>query len=265
MNEIVKECIRRIDTDSALQGKTFGRLCKDILCPKDKRALLLNEEQRSYYILANKDKIGAERRIMTEFLAELLNMLDFLLKEHLIYKIHETDNYLGNLQLYYEPTIQCEVTQIEDKFDCGNGIILTYQDYTYNLLSSGGDLLTSSTSDSHLYESLKSWLSSYIFPAPELKDYIKRGFMTEEKYTTKKSLSISKTSTWIAISVAVLTPIVTLLLSNCFGVARINSKQFDTLINHMSELQYNSKATHCDTTITHCDTTSLDTNQLKKK
>ncbi|WP_195486173.1 hypothetical protein [Parabacteroides johnsonii] len=226
MNLIIQECIKRINTNSALQGKSLGFICRDLLFPYNKRALVFDTEQQLYYILTNEENVENDRRIITELLSELLNVLDFLLKEHLIYFIKDSSE---DFKLYYQLVERVNNTQFEHKYDCDNGIMLSVEDSIYTLSSNGNKLLVSSIGENMLYEKLYFWLTSSVFPTLSLNDYIKRGFVTEEKFIANQSLKISEKSLFLAFAVAVLTPIATLVISNLWGVTKVDSEQFDIL------------------------------------
>lgn len=107
--------------------------------------------------------------------------------------------------------------------------MLSVEDSIYTLSSNGNKLLVSSIGENMLYEKLYFWLTSSVFPTLSLNDYIKRGFVTEEKFIANQSLKISEKSLFLAFAVAVLTPIATLVISNLWGVTKVDSEQFDIL------------------------------------
>lgn len=226
MNKTIESCIRQLSADDALKGKTLGMLIPNILFQDIECALVLDAKDKTYYILGEETKIEETRKRVTCMLAELINALDYLYSEHLIYYIGTN---LDELQIVSTFAEKIQTTATPNEFRCGNNRVLCKQDGCYVLRHEGTIEYISIEADTVLFRKLYELMSSCIFPTTQLSEYIDRGFCTEDRYIAKKSLDSSKCSLTLAFLVAILSPFAALLLGNLWGVTKLDNEQFNSL------------------------------------
>lgn len=187
MNKTIEECIKKLSADEALKGKTLGMLIPSILFKDIDCALVIDAEDKSYHILGREKDFEATRKRATCLLAELINTLDYLYSENLIYYLGYNDDSLQIISTFadklYESTIAGE-------YNCGDNRVLSKHDGSYVIKNKGEIEYLSIEADTVLFSKIHQIMSSCFFPTTQLSEYISRGFCTEDRYIAKKIIRL---------------------------------------------------------------------------
>lgn len=255
MNKTIESCIRQLSADDALKGRTLGMLIPKILFQDIDCALVIDAEDKTYHILGKEAEIEEIRKQVTCLLAELINALDYLRSENLIYYLGTNNDRLQLICTFAEGI---QETAIPGDSNCGKNRVLCKQDGSFVIKHNGAIEYMSIEADTVLFSRVHELMSSCFFPTTQLSEYIDRGFCTEDRYIARESLRSSKCSLNLAFLVAILSPFAALLLSNLWGVTKLDSDQFNSLTEHI--IKYDTITAH-DTIIEY----QIDTVYFEKK
>ncbi len=216
----VLECIKSCKLDSETR---LGDLLEATLF---KKQALFIDESRNVFLLAS--DFGNDGLL----LADLISVLKGLEENHLIYV--SRSNPLEGICLFYEKQTKCELTQFEGRYDIGNDQTLVLKDEAAWIEKNGNKALMGLLISDILAKEIVRYLTSVVYPTEALKEYIKRGYQTEESRLSKRANTISVVSVLIAILIAASSPFLTVWWSNTHGKSTITETQFDRLIDSIS-------------------------------
>lgn len=207
--------------------EVFGKFASGILFPKNSYSLVRNSNE--YYIFAankeNADNCFSE-------LCELLSKLRYLEDNHMIYVIPKNiDEVIAFSQDVNILRHSMDLTYYDD-----GGFKLNLEENDSSITTSTNEKLSKFITVSELSPEIDHFLTSCIYPTPLLKNCIDKGFRSNNDYIAHKSLIISRIMIWVSIIVFILSPVITIICSNKFEKATINTDQYDTIIHKLSSI-----------------------------
>lgn len=244
------------------------------LCPEGEADLLVYVHQKSAYLLC-KDK---EKENQLGILIELFSYLRYAEDNHLIYITKAKKMPLRGFN-FYENHIRFEPCTLPSESDLGNGVILRDErdnKYIYNIADRHKKILSEYVDVTFIYEDIEKYLFGQIHPAYGLRMFIEHGYLSDQDFYSNKSLSRSRTSIWVAICIAALSPLITVLIGNTFGKTTLRESQYkglkeltichdtvenivhDTIVEYKEVVKYRKVVRH-DTVVQH-DTVCPDVN-----
>lgn len=223
----------------------LGDLISPLLFKEQKCALFLSVKEKNVSILLPPNSSQEELHNKFIMLTDLVTLLKYLEKNRLIYIIPQEETYFS--EFYYQNKQDYCKTQSEDIIKINKYEVLKNE--MIKSVYRGGTIVLQTVNPitTVLYSDLMYYLNSIIYPTAELKKYIQRNFKSEELYISTKSIIISRISIVVAVVIAVLSPIITLYLSNKYGITKLDEIQFKKIINCIS--LENQNRVGCDTLI----------------
>ena len=230
MNKQIKEAINRISECNMLMAiDCLGDLIDDIIFQNEKSAILIDNNKKTMHLLFSCSINNQKRLELILILTELLAVLDYLEMRQLIYVQYEANT--DGIIFYYEGKKCFEADQIPDNYKISQDVLLQIREDDAVLYSNKREIMNSIQINDNIALSLSKYLNSRILPTAALRDYVNNGFRTNEERNTHLGLRYSLISMAIAVFVAALSPAISVMISNRFGVTTINESQIDSLIN----------------------------------
>lgn len=224
---------------SALNGlknppeNVFGMVVQPILFSKGKLALLVvNQGKNGMLLLPNRD-LKTITTSMTE-MVEFISLIEFLEKERLIYV--QSFPMTCDVSLFYEgSSIYLDITRDE----CNNfsstispGEIFVRNSNGYQVWQMGSVVLSTVCGVDDLCERLLRYLNAVIYPTETLRGLVRNDFLTDEELQcraqlkeARKSVRISTIAFLLSICSIVVSPIVSVWVSNHYGYSTLSEKQ----------------------------------------
>ncbi len=241
MESITKEAIKAIAELGINNNQTLGELLSRIYFKKDQYALLLDETKQTVEVLIaikknNQDNVAGFFYLLTE----LLSILRELEENNLIYTFPQelTDSYV----LYYEDKQDDRKMQQVSQISIGPSLILQLNSNGHHdICKDGRPILNGNELPPIVLNDLKHFFSAIVFPTAGLQQYIKNGYTSFEFYLAKRANRISQWAIFIAFLAFVVSPFLSVCISNKFGISTLNKEQYDELIqsiqiNHRNTL-----------------------------
>lgn len=197
------------------------------LCPEGKADLLVFVHQKSAYLICN----DIEKEEQLGVLTELFSYLRYAEDNHLIYITKASRIPLRDFN-FYENHVHFDRQTLPIDYDLGNGLVLRNESddkYIYIKADSTKKVLSNYVDVSFLFEDIKKYLFGQIHPAYGLKKFIEQGYLSDQDFYANESLSRSRTSIWVAIGIATLSPLITVLIGNAFGKTSLKESQYKGL------------------------------------
>lgn len=222
--KLVIRCLTRVNYDDNV---VFWRLVCPILFPRHKNALFVDFTNNKGFIFApSRSEASSSFKLMSA----LISVMSNLERDGLIYVSNYTEQ--SGVSLAYGESIVLDSQPLPSRYESKNdGVIIDEESATSFSLRDGDSVMCSYELPKQLFLPLSRYLFSIIFPTNELDKYVSLGFMTEDKYHTKKALRISRVAIVIALLIGILTPIVSVIISNYWGVTTLNEEQLALIIN----------------------------------
>ena len=211
----------------------FGMVMQSILFSKGKLALLIvNQGKNGMLLLPNRD-LKTITTCMTE-MVEFISLMEFLEKERLIYV--QSFPMTCDVSLFYEgSSIYLDITRDE----CNNfsstispGEIFVRNSNGYQVWQMGSVVLSTVCGVDDLCERLLHYLNAMIYPTETLRGLVRNDFLTDEELQcraqlkeARKSVRISTIAFLLSICSIVVSPIVSVWVSNHYGYSTLSEKQ----------------------------------------
>lgn len=228
MQEINKKVIKAIAKQSINDYKKLGEVIAPFFFRSNECALLLNIQNKTVEVLS---VTTTDENVVKFFyqLTELLSILHDLNNNHLIYVLpQEIDS---TSEFYYQKKTDYSKSLLDSAIKINSSNILKLMpDGTHSVFEGSKQILKGYCYPSVLYDDLMYFFNSIVYPTSGLNLYIKHYFYPIELYETKRSNKISKISIIVAILIALLSPFVSVLLNNKYGVCKLNENQYKELI-----------------------------------
>lgn len=230
MELITKEAIKAIAELGIDNTQTLGEILTRIYFKKNRHALFLEETNQTVELLIalkenNKDNV-------TRFfyqLTELLSVLRELEENHLIYTFSQ--EHPNSYVLYYEDKQDdCKMQQVS-QISIGPSLILQQNSNEYHdIYKDGVPILKGNKLPSIVFNDIEHFFSAIVFPTAGLQQYIKNEYTAFELYLAKRANRISQWAIFIAFLAFVVSPFLSVYISNKRGISTLNKEQYDELI-----------------------------------
>lgn len=227
MHKSIQRVLKRINEKGLENDTVLGDSVSDILFSDC--AIFIDEQRRVFLLQLHSNKgLDVNGLILGDLVSTLRKLDDAMLIYVIGQEIHLP-------LLFYSAIKQCARTQFENRYDIGNGMLLKLEEYTASIEKDGIVIANGSMLPSRLGDVVASYLTATAYPSEGLKDYIKRGFQTEESYLAKRANRISIASVVLAIMIAVSAPFITVWWSNTHGKTTIVEPQFEGILKAASQ------------------------------
>lgn len=220
MRSEVESVIRQMAESNVIDLMPFGIHYGGTLFPERKRAVV--KEAGCYYLLLPE---GSDKNVEFALLTELFSYLRYMEENHIIY-VRQSERPVDVLLEGYRDK---HLNSATGEYDLGNGCSLKIEDGTPIIMCSTNTPLQSHLDITSLAADIEHFLLAYIYPTAALHDFIANDYLSKPDFQTKRSVSISRKSILVAVIIAVISPVVTIILGNKYGIATLNRQQFDTL------------------------------------
>ena len=225
MTEEIKDVISKILSYDIENPKLFGSLLADVIFKKQEAAIVMDNDEHCFLIQTSVRKYSELYQTITK----LLSVLSYLETNGLIYR--QSDDCKDKLTVFYEGSNDLKQKTDEYSYGLGNGYKLQIENDKYQISTTDNRIVLSECHNiSALYKELSYFLQSFIYPAAGLSEYVAHDYLSDNDYQSKKSLCVSRLSIWIAIGIACLSPIASLILGNRWGVTEIKESQYKQFI-----------------------------------
>lgn len=229
MDSRIKKIIKKIiKIDISNPVDMFGDVIADILFKKGEFALFVNYDNLKVLLLLppnTKSNIKKEKLLL---LIELLAVLKELEEKKLIYV---EEGYSLSSNFFYQGKVTFEKDQRPGLFKISDQTFLKCNDDNQvSLIVNGKDILNTTAALDKVALSLTRYLCGVILPTRSLKNFVSRGFKTKEERNTQLGLRYSIVSMIIAVGIASISPIISVLTANKFGFATIRNDQMDSIL-----------------------------------
>lgn len=251
MDKIVQKVIERISNiDVANEVELLGDIICDILFETNKHAFYIEQDSDRVSILLPIVRNKAQEQKEILLFTELLAVLEDLKNNHLIYVSKDT---VDNEQFFYQGKVFFDKDQRPNVYKIANNVSLSVPaEGELTLIENGRVVMSGVPVDSQIGSSLATFLMSRVLPTNSLKEYVKRGFLTKEEKYTRRGLKYSIISMVIAISIATISPLLSVFVSNQYGISTLKQQQLDSLINKAKPVYVittvNKEKIMCDST-----------------
>ena len=145
--------------------------------------------------------------------------------------------------LFFANSNGCTVSQLDGHYEIGNQQQLIVDDEKAKIVENQKTILDGYRLPQALSDRVVYYLTSVIYSTEELKEYVKRGYQTEEIRQTKRANTISIASVCIAILVAISAPFLTIWWGNTHGKSTVTESQYKALINTIQDSKVAPKDT----------------------
>lgn len=222
----------------------FAMIMQPILFSKGKLALLVvNQGKHAMLLLPNGDLQTTTSRMAR--MVAFISLMEFLEKERLIYV--QSFPMTCDISLFYEgSSIYLDIT----KDECNNfsstispGESFVHNSNGYQVLKMGSVILGSVCGINDLCERLLHYLNAVIYPTETLRELARNGFLTGEELHSraqlkeaKKSVRLSIIAFLLSICSIVVSPIISVWVSNHYGYATLNEKQMHQFKSGLKEI-----------------------------
>lgn len=263
--EFEKEIINSIAATQPERQLRFGDIISPLIFGRNSCALFMIHSSKSYNLFTRPGNNAQAKSIYAK-LAQLFALLDYLKENRYITLLplsptQECDIFyedagqnmnISNTSIFINPTkpnLRIEISnnpatkEVQAFIMEGNDKIL--QGYTFT---------------PELYTTFLHYLLSVVYPTTRLIDLTKNNFIPDEERHYQESIRLaydqinvankqirqathSLRLSIVAIIIAILSPILTIFISNKWGVSTINKEQFEELIQQQKEISKQSDNT----------------------
>ena len=229
MDGKIKEIIKRISKADITQPvDKLGDVISDILFKNEESALFFNKDESKVFLLLTKNVKENKKQEEVLRLTEFVAILQGIERSGLIY-VESSDTL--HTCLFYQGKELFEQDQRPGIYRISDDAVLKYRnDVEVSLIVKGKELMCTVVILDQICLPLARLLCSYVLPTKSLKDYVKRGFKSKEEYSTQLGLRYSIISMTIAVVIAAITPILSVLTANRIGYSTIKQEQMDSLL-----------------------------------
>ena len=230
MEQITQNAIKAIAALEISNNQSLGDIHTPIYFKKDQYALFFNSENQTVELLISSKKNNQDSVIRFFYqLTELLSILKELEANHLIYVLPQEST--EPCILYYQDKQDFVLTQVDSAISISPSLCLQCNpDGSHIIRRNKQQILNGNELPSIVFNDLRYFFNAIVFPTAGLHQYIKNNYCTFELYQVKKANKFSKIGIIIAIAVAVISPILSVFISNKYGVSTLNGKQYNELI-----------------------------------
>lgn len=227
MEKLNKKAIKAFAQQGFDEVKPFGQSVAHILFTRGERALLYINGHYSILLPQNTD---ATKELKT--LAELLSYLRYMEQEHIIYV--QNGEAQSNDFVFYSGCDDMKKSSAIQGYELGDGVVLKEIAGNYQISTNGNlAVLSQMVNIDFITADVEKYLCGRLLPTAALQSFIDHGFLSENDYNNHQALNISRRSIFVALIIACLSPIVTLWMTNKWGISTIEKTQFSTIIEEI--------------------------------
>ncbi len=231
MEKLNKKAIKAFAQQGFDEVKPFGQSVAHILFTRGDRALLYINGHYSILLPQNAD---ATKELRT--LTELLSYLRYMEQEHIIYV--QNGEAQSNDFVFYSGCDDMKKSTAIQGYELGDGVILKETVGNYQISTNGNSaVLSQMVNIDFITADVEKYLCGRLLPTAALQSFIDHGFRSENDYNNQQALKISRRSIFVALIIACMSPIVTLWMTNKWGVSTIEETQFSTLLEKIGGKQ----------------------------
>lgn len=229
MDKKIKSVIKRIAKCDVTEGiDKLGDVIADIFFETGGSALFIANEFNTVTLLLPDDISNKKKQDYFLLLAELVAALESLERNRLIYV---QNDIVQEDYLFFQGKDCFDHEQLPNTFKIGRGLILhCREDAKIVLKKDDKEYMRSFAINPQIGTSLVYYLCSSIIPTKSLCQFVERGFKTREERITQLSMRYSLISMFIALFVAALSPFLSVVISNRWGITTIKQTQMDSLL-----------------------------------
>lgn len=226
MKELKKKIIQVINNTDITSHSLFGDLVFKIVF--NNNALIITPDD-NICALSKNDKANDSHSLYLK-INYVLSLLDELTRNSLIICIPHTDKPESFPSIYFKDKKDISIAggSLNNKYQIGeslnllidtdnNSCIITRS----NMTEYSGEMIKQTS----LSRKIDHYFSSFIYPTYDLINYINKGYRTNEEL----SIYHSKVAIYVAVIVACLSPVLSILINNWIGQTTIKEEQFEIL------------------------------------
>lgn len=230
MEKLSKSVINEIlKTDLTQEVPPLGEIVAPVLFKKNKMAFSTHVDNRGCEILLPQAYPQESVQEAVLKLTDLIAILSFLENTGQIVLVEREEPFKG---VYYEQSNIFDADQLPHVFHLSDDLILTtFPENPTRLLRDGKVVLERSQIADSVIVSLGRYLNCSVLPTRALKDFVGRGYRTQDEQLTRRGLRYSIVSMGIAVIIGVGSLIGSVWISNKHGVSTINAIQMDSLLH----------------------------------
>ncbi len=227
MENLNKKIIIKFAQQGFDEVKPFGQSVANILFARGERALLHIDGHYSILLESGTDATK-ELRMLTE----LLSYLRYMEQAHIVY-VQSGENHDNNF-VFYSDCDDMKKLSAKHGYDLGAGVVLNETLGNYQISDNdSATVLNQMINIDFISEEVEKYLCGRLLPTAALQLFIEHGFLSENDYNNRQALKISRRSIIVALLIACLSPIVTLWMTNKWGISTIEETQYSTLIEEI--------------------------------
>lgn len=231
MEKLNKKAIKAYAQQGFDEVKPFGLSVAHILFARGERALL---HINGHYLILLPQNADATKELKT--LAELLSYLRYMEQEYIVYV--QNGEVQSNDFVFYSGCDDMKKLSAIQGYELGDGVILKETAGNYQICANGKTAeLSQIVNIDFITEDVEHYLCGRLLPTAALQSFIDHGFLSENDYNNHQTLKISRRSILVALIIACLSPIVTLWMTNKWGISTIEKTQYSTIIEKIGEKQ----------------------------
>lgn len=201
-------------------------------------ALFISDSGECYPIVRGGD---CELRAFILGLSEIVCVLDRLKECDAIYVSSESSPSFGRLFYSKKEDGTFKKTGKVDTYHVNSNEVLIVKPDKCEMYCNGELVRQGTPLCNDLGAKLAEYMSSCVYPTFNLQEFVRYGY----RFSEQQSLRIGSISVIIAIIIACLSPVVTLLLSNIFGVTKLDKEQFEQIIGDISAKHLRNDTPEC--------------------
>lgn len=240
MTNVIKTIVDDLLKIDIQHPEVFGNLISKYLF-KDGESALVISGQRSY-LLVRKTATDSFIHSKILLLIELIAVFESLQKSHDILVVNSV---LDPICVYYAGKEQLN-NIMHDMYKLSDNQVLTLGIHNQISINKAScPLLSKAIELTSLQTEFAKYLSAVILPTSGLRKFKENGYVDDDIFLNMRSLNVSRWSLIVAIIVALLSPIISVILSNAISYSTIQENQFQQIIETIKT----NKIIHCDSNL----------------
>ena len=226
MTTVIQDIIDDLLKIDVQDPEVFGDLISKYLFKEGESALVINRQKP--YLLVRNTATDLFVRSKILLLFELMSVIESLQKSHDVLII---TGDVDPICVYYEGKKYINnITHNLYKLSDNNLVLAIESDDNISINKGYSKLLSKVIELTSLQMEFAKYLSSVILPTLGLSKFKENGYLDDDVFLNIRSLRISRISVIIAIILALLSPIISVVLNNTITYSTINETQFNQIL-----------------------------------
>lgn len=238
MTDVIKSIIDDLLEIDIQDPEVFGDLVSKYLL-KDGESALVIYRQKSY-LLVRKTATDSFIRSRILLLLELISVIQSLQKSHDILVL---DSIGDSICVYYDVKTQLDKSLSGIYRLSDNQALAIELNGQISINKDASPVLSKVIELTSLQMEFTKYMSSVILPTSGLSKFKENGYVDNDVFLNLRSLKISRKSIIVAVIIAVLSPVLSVLLNNACSYSTIEGNQFKQIIEAIKT----SVIIRCDT------------------